>query len=567
MASRIAWIARVAASAALFAPGIGHAAGALAQGGVAQGQAVSGAAAPGGAGLIVERNRADRAPAILPPKAAAPIGGGRAAAPVQAFAPFVIHEVRVEGASVAPARVGDATRPFIGRLVDVKSIDALPEAVAKVYAGTDVALYTIALPQQTFADGVVRLVAIEGRVAGVAVHGPVRASAQRLVRAYAQRLTRDRPLKRSHLQRVMLLIGALPGVKVDAQFLPGRRTGEVELSLGVTQKRAELGLGINDRGQNLLGRTQLEADLTLNALLRQGERTVLTFATPTDVARFQYYGLSHTEALGDDGLTFTGALAYLRTRPRGSRVQGEAEVASLSMAYPIWLAPNRTLTGTLSLDGLNSSNALLGQTLTDERTRVLRGALAFAGSKGPTTLSGSGAVSHGLDALGARVLAPGYDALNFTKLSAQARVERTFGRWAVRLHATAQYSSDLLPASEQLALGGDDFGRAFPAALVTGDEGAAGSAEVGRTFKTPGPFLNSAELYGFIDGGRVRLRSRPQLSLPGRTYDLSSTGVGVRLSVAKRAVFDLEGARALQTPDVPGAAGDWRLIFAYRTLY
>ena len=562
------WIARVAISAVLVAPGAARAQ-AVAQGGLSPG--VTGTqiqgVAPGSAALIVDRNRADRAPAMVAPQRDAAKGGGQAVTSEQPFAPFVVREVRLEGASVSPSLIGAATRPFIGRRVDAKAIATLPGAVAKAYARSDVALYTVALPRQSFAGGVVRLVAIEGRITGVATHGPASTPAKAAVGAYALRLTRDHPLLRSHLQRVMLLIGALPGIKADAQFLPGQRTGELTLSIDVTQKRAELGLGINDRGQNLLGRTQLEADLTLNALFRQGERTVLTFATPTDVSRFQYYGLSDTEPLGEDGLTATGSAAYLRTQPRGTELHGSAEVGSLAFAYPVWLTPNRTLTATLSLDGLNSSNALLGQTLTDERTRVVRGALAFAASKAPTTLSVSGALSQGLDALGARPLAVGYDALAFTKLSAQARVERTLGPWAIRVRATGQYSPDLLPASEQLPLGGDDFGRAFPAALVTGDEGVAASVEVGRTFKTANALLSSAEPYVYVDGGRLRQRSRPELLLAGHTYDLASTGVGVRLAVAKRAVFDLEGARALATPDVPGAAGDWRFIFAYRTAY
>ena len=516
--------------------------------------------------LIVDRNRADRAPAQAPIAGAAAFSGGRAVAPAQAFAPFIIREVRVEGSSLPGARVGAATRPFIGRRVDARSIDALPDAVAQAYAATDVALYTIVLPRQTFAGGVVRVVAVEGRLEGVTVGGARGAAAAR-VRAYAERLLRDRPLRRSHLQRTLLLIGALPGLKVDAQFLPGAHAGGVRLALAVTHKPVELGFSASDRGQNLLGRTQLEADLTLNGLLRPGGRTTLTFATPTDPARFQYYAIGHSELLDGDGLSLTGSLGYLRTRPRGSDLRGEAETASLSLAYPLLLAPTRALTATLSLDGLNSRNALLGQTLTDERTRALRGALAFTAVRGHTTLAASGALSVGLDVAGARALAPGYDALDAVKFSAQARLEQTAGPWALRLRATGQVSPDLLPASEQLALGGDDFGRAFPAALVTGDDGAAGSAELGRTLKSPLRLVAQAEVYGFLDGGRVRQRSRPELALPGRTYDLASTGLGVRLALPRRTVLDLEGARALQTPDVPGSDGDWRLVAAFRSVY
>ena len=182
-----------------------------------------------------------------------------------------------------------------------------------------------------------------------------------------------------------------------------------------------------------------------------------------------------SEPVGDGGLTLGGSFGYLQTRPRGSDQRGEAETASLTASYPVILSSSRTLSATLSLDGLNSSNALFGQTLSREHTRALRAAAAYAQAKGPLTLALSGSASFGLDIADARTLAPGYDALDFRKLSGQARLERKAGAWTLRVHATGQYSPDLLPASEQLALGGDEYGRAVPAALGTGDEGAAGN--------------------------------------------------------------------------------------------
>lgn len=525
------------------------------------------AATPFQGSLIVDRGRADRA-APPPPPTPAPTGAGAALPAAAAFTPFRVREVRVEGSSAPAALVGLATRPFIGRTVDAASINALPDAVAKAYALTDVALYTVLLPRQSFENGSVRIVVIEGHVEGVDVQGGRRVASLGRVRALAARLVRDRPLRRSHLQRALLLIQAVGGDKVEAGFLPGRAPGAVRLKLAVTEKRVQLGLGISDRGQNLLGRTQLEADLTLNSLLRQGDQTLLTFATPTDPRRFRYYALSHSEPIGADGLTVGGSIGYLETRPRGTNLRGQAETAAVTASYPLILGATRTLSATLSLDGLNSRNALFGQTLSNERTRAVRAAAAFAGAKGPTTLTASGAVSFGLDFADARTLAPGYDKLDFAKLSGQARVERRLGPWSVRARATGQYSPDLLPASEQLALGGDEYGRAFAAAVVTGDEGAAGSVELGRAVKAPLPaVLDGSELYGFVDGGRLRLRSRPELGLPGRTYDLASTGLGVRMLVAKRAQFQLEAAKALQDPDVAETEHDWRLVFAYRTNY
>jgi hemolysin activation/secretion protein len=103
---------------------------------------------------------------------------------------------------------------------------------------------------------------------------------------------------------------------------------------------------------------------------------------------------------------------------------------------------------------------------------------------------------------------------------------------------------------------------------VTGDEGAAGSAELAWAAARVLPkVLGGSELYGFVDGGRLRFKGRPDLALPGQTYDLSSAGVGARVAVANHAVFQLEGSRELVSRIPGGGDHDWRVVFGYRTNY
>ena len=101
-------------------------------------------------------------------------------------------------------------------------------------------------------------------------------------------------------------------------------------------------------------------------------------------------------------------------------------------------------------------------------------------------------------------------------------------QWIVRLRAEAQYSGDHLPATEQLALGGQEFGRAFESALIIGDYGAAGSAELAWRRGSSKPNLKARRVFGFLDGGQLRRTYR--VDLPGQTYSLASAGFGTRVA-------------------------------------
>src|SRR5690606_143821 len=129
-------------------------------------------------------------------------------------------------------------------------------------------------------------------------------------------------------------------------------------------------------------------------------------------------------------------------------------------------------------------------------------------------------------------------------------------RFVVRLKAAGQFTSDLLPSSEQFSVGGSEFGRAFEQSIVIGDTGAAGSAELAwRPPGLPGP-IDGSEIYGFADAAQVMQAGR--LGWPDRDYDLASAGGGVRLAFGKKGALGLEGAYGLEDPR-PGRDGSWRL--------
>ena len=516
--------------------------------------------------LIIDQNRTDRSEAQqTAPQAAQTAPLPAAAAPV-VVTPFVLRELRVEGTSIPPATLTALAQPYIGTTVDAAAVNRIADSVASAYAEVDIALYSVSVPQQDFSTGTLRLVAAEGYVAQVDIHGDVEGDIS-LVRGYADRMTTENPLTRTTLERYISLIRDIPGLEPDIQLYRTDTPGAVVLSIGLVQRRVDFGLGFGNSGNSLLGRAQFQISLTLYRLFGQGSATSFSFSAPTELERFQHYSAAQSLSIGNNGTVAQLSAGYLHTEPEGSPLSGEAKSAQLLFSHPLIRSYEDNLHLRASIDALNSSGAILGQTPANERVRALRAAAVYSRSRPETFLALNGIASLGLDALDAQIANPALAVSDFFKLNASGTFERLIvENWILRLRASGQYGAHRLPVSEFYVLGGNDFGRGYPAASIFGDTGVAATAEIiwRVPFLSGGTFAGT-ELYGFVDGGRIWYRSR--LGVPTQRFDLASAGGGTRITVSDRMVLQLEGAQALD--DVPGVAraGTWRLNISLRLTY
>jgi len=520
--------------------------------------------AQAGATPAVSPDRPDRNPRTARERSR-PASTPHARARIAPIAPFTLRAVQIERSSLPPAALEAAWRPFVGQRLDTPGLVRLTDALAAVYARNDIAIYTVLVPDQTFADGVLRVRTLEGHVDEIRISGPTSRLDRELVDRYAAKLRAETPLRRSTLERQISLIRDIPGLDADMQLKNGQGADGVRLDLVLTPHPVQVGLSINNRGTAYLGRTQAQADLYFNSLLRQGDRTRLTFAVPTDVERFQAYAIEHSQPIGADGLTVSANAGYLRTRPEGTDIRGHAKSAGVQLSYPLIRGYSRDVYVTLGLDGVDADNAFLGFTFSDERTRALRAALSYSAQTDRRLVYGSATLSQGIAGLGARAT-PGVSERDFRKLNARAGANFAIAdRWAVRFAAAGQWTGDRLAGTEQFTLGGDTFGRGYAASIIAGDYGYAGSVEA--AWRPPGlpTVLGGSEAYAFVDGGKVWYRGR--LGAATDSASLRSAGLGVRAAVAGKAVVQLEAAKPLSnsTPFLDDRG--WRGVFAVRTLF
>ncbi len=481
--------------------------------------------------------------------------------------PFVLTKVVVDGSSLEIGQIDQIVAPFVGQTIDNVVLGNITQAVAAAYPHAGIALFTVLVPEQGFQGGVLHLSAVEGYVEAVQVQGPIGDKRRALIGRYLEPLLKERPLTTTTLQRYLSLIRDIPGETVDYRLERGRRQGAVRLVVAAKAKTAQLAVGVNNRGTALLGRTQVQADLLLNSLLLGGDQARATVVLPTQTRLFQYYALSYATPLDANGTTGQVNASYLRTRPKALPLAGKAVSFGGQVSHPLIRGFNRNLYVTGSVDGVNSDNALFGRIFSSDRTRAARAAIAYTKASDRNLLTISGTASLGLDAFGARVTDPGLSDKTFRKLNIKitdnAQVSRNI---YLRLNGFGQATGDNLPGSEQIALGGDEFGRAYEASLISGDTGLAGSAELAwRPAKGLPNLLRGSEVYSFVDGGKVTYRGR--YGFDDSKSHLGSVGAGVRAQIANRQLVQVEAVKGLSNPVFYEDRKVWRLLFSVKSLF
>ncbi len=471
----------------------------------------------------------------------------------------LIRAIDFEGADV-PASVADAARPFIASTTSRTTLESLAAAMTQAYQRSDVALFTIVIPEQSFENGVVRVLVAEGHVESVDLTGEVEGGKHRLVTAFAGRLTLEKPITRKTMERRLSLIRDIPGLKTTPAFAYGSQQGAVRLSLALDYQRPTATAGYSNRSSRFVKDGQFTAEGKAYRLLRDGDFTSLKLAAAVNFEDSLYAGLQHTTPLGASGARGDIGVAAIRSRPNGASIEGDAQLYAAGISYPVIRSYNQNLSLRAGFDVVNSDNAAFGSLIATERTRAA--GLAAVYSHVWKTRSGklNASVKRGLPVWGARV-SDLIGTPEYTKLRIDGSfVQRIGGDMRVTLNGAGQWTDDNLPANERFNVGGATYGRAFSAGLISADRGYALLLEPAWRPLKGGDFAKS-ELYGFVDYADVRVFARPGGG--GQHYDLGSFGAGLRAAYKDNGYLELELAHPFDQP-APGFDQDWRFSVSWR---
>ncbi|PWR17530.1 hypothetical protein DKG75_22555 [Zavarzinia compransoris] len=490
---------------------------------------------------------------------------------------FTLRALDITGnTAIADERLRDVYGRYLGQEVSLATLYEIASAITSLYRAEGYILSQALVPAQRIREGRVALSVIEGRIDKVTVEGE---DASGRVAAMAARIAAETPLTDQTLERYLLLIQDIAGLKARAVLAPSAAAeGAADLTIVLTRTPAAGYLSVDNRGSATIGPYQATAAAQVNNLLGADERLGLTVLAAPLHDELYYIQGRWDQPVGIEGSTIGLVVAKSWTKPgstlRPFENEGDAASYDMSLTHPFVRSRAFSLTGEAGLawrdatsDFFTASNPTR---IYDDHLRVAR--IGFS-IEATDSLAGrnnaSLSLARGLNVAGASEagdsnLSRGNGDPQFTSLSGRfGRLQPLAEDLALNLRGQFQYAFDPLLASEEIGFGGLNFGSAFLSSAISGDSGIGARLEfVWYWALLPaagGALPIQGQSYGFVDGGAIWQASRPSGE---RARDgLLSAGVGTKLQLGDDIFGGWELAFPVDNPADTPKPNSGRLFF------
>lgn len=492
-----------------------------------------------------EQSRAKR-PAALP--TAPTLSGSGDARPM-----FKLKGVTVEGATVLSGEaIADAYGPYLGKTVSQADLAAIAGRIGDLYRAAGYHLSRAIVPPQDVDGGRIRIQVIEGRITEVVVKGD---DAQRFgVRPLLAPITAERIARHATLERALLLVNDLPGVRIADSALEeiGTRTGRFRLTVTVESWQIYTALSTDNRGTDAVGPWQTYLATSLNSSLVGGDTLGLNLSTVPNTPRELGFGrLFYNLPVGNDGARIGFVGAYGEQRPGDDRAAIDTVDRTGLFDVRGTIVPIRSREQSLWLSGGFAVGEFYEDTVFGANYRDhIRAVYVTADYQLHDRFNGFNywtvTARQGLPILGASdrddpLISRLDGSGDFTRLVAfYTRYQPLSDVWSIKLSFAGQIASTALLASEEFYLG-SAFGRGFWGADVSGDNGVGGSFELRFDQVLNHAWLTGYQLYGYVDRTDAW-----NFHSTGEALSLTLAGAGVRFYLPYDLQLGIEGAVPLE---------------------
>jgi len=489
-----------------------------------------------------------------------------APAPVAGEATVVARSFHFTGnTQFTAAELESVVAGFVGRPLNFAELQSAAAEVARHYRQQGWVVRTY-LPRQDVSAGRITIHVVE------AVLGQPEFEGTR-PRGIGLEWVRDRilnqapagqPVKLDTIDRTLLLLDDLPGVRVAARLEPGAGDRETTLVLAVTDDALVDGAAsIDNAGARSTGEVQVLGHANLNSPFGIGE----LFQAQAMVSRgAQFLRLAYNQPLGLSEWRVganASQLRYTLTEEEFAALdaRGSSSGIGIDAMYPLFRSRPRNLFAVLGAERMSFNNEVAGTTTTDYTVdRLSIGLLGnqldgfwFGGAlRGQATavfgqVDLAGSPNEAADAATTQI------AGDFFKLRFAGQNERALsGRNLLLLSVSGQIANKNLESSERFYLGGPNGVRAYPVSEGGGSEGLLTTVELQRQLPER---LTAA---GFVDWGMVRVNRNNDFpgASPTNRYALSGLGASIAWQGPWRLTAKLTWAHRIGDNPNAGSSGN-----------
>ena len=365
------------------------------------------------------------------------------------------------------------------------------------------------LPTQNITEGIVRIDVMEGAYGNISFD-----NTSELLTSRAKGLThsahKDRVINKHELDRLLLILNDIPGVKGHAFLSPSTSRGEADTVFKLTTTETNGGFIYADNfGNHYTGRNRIGALYHWNNLSHVGDQLQLGYMHSTQYNDLQNYSIKYELPVFNYG-TFA-SLEYFRTdyelgeKYRPLHAYGKSDTFRLATRTPL----KRTLDNNLYFRfnvGYTRLTDRIGFWNTDSKKHLYGIRFGLDGDYRTKWFASSYKVMHTIgravmdttyakdgDVLGTE---GGYQKTNFDFYYIQ-KINDTL---TAHLTLSGQKSWNNLDSSEKFFIAGYNGVRAFPQGEASGDDGFFGSLELRQALGN-----SNFKLAAFYDVGWVNM--------------------------------------------------------------
>ena len=473
-----------------------------------------------------------------------------------------------------------------------QSLDGLKAAINALqlaYRQAGFGAVVVTLPEQTLADGTVKLQVTEGKLGQVQVTGAQQYSAANVRRSLPALQEKQTP-NLITLDAQSLLANENPSKNIRLVFQPGLRVGEVDVVVSTTEQPvSQTTLSVDNTGRPASGTwragvsymhaNMADADQVLRLRLETSLSQPANNPVVSATYRIPLYGwggaldlnLTHSQSNTRATSTAAGDLSYSgQGSSLGARYQwllpqaGEAK-QQLGVGLDMRHYRNTCQVGELGSAGCGTANNSVGV-----RPVMFSYQVQSAGKySGNLTLSANLlAGGRNGDEASFEASRPGAKR-RYTVLRGQWQsVHPTGDKHWLSLRASGQISPHALIAAEQFGVGGASTVRGYLDRELVGDQGLAASAEwsfnAATLLPTWADLPEGQTLFAsvFADMGQTRNKLGTACMAGTTTCSLASAGLGLQWSRDKHWALKAELGRTLKA-GATTASGKARLHVSY----
>lgn len=460
---------------------------------------------------------------------------------------FRVAQVRVMGATVIDeaivARQFDA---IVNKPITALDLRAALDRVNKLYEEAGYALGRAFVPVQVMQGGTLIIRVVEGHIGDITIDTDSE-SAKASIKRFSRRIMAEKPLRTETLERYLLLISDIPGIKISGQ-LTGMNvyTGTATMALKAEHDLYSLSTAVDNRAN--LDSAPFQTYLTgaLNSILGDGEQLSLTVLATPEIRTQQYFRLSYSTLIGSDGLRATVGGSFAKSKagdlPANFDFTSQSTGFDATLTYPFIRSISENLIGNVGAYATQATNDLNGFRFSEDAIRA-----AFADANYSLrvnerlSIGANGRVTQGIGAFGA-----GPDDMLHSRLGTKPWFFKTRAganmsyaiteKLGLSASAEGQYSPHSLYASEEISFGGAHFGRGFDTSETSGDSGYGTSLQMQYRLDTEFAGGWTFVPYTFLDQSQVFNKAIDQQG----NDRLVSTGIGLTVSNRKWLALGVE---------------------------